>query len=354
MLPPRGRAHSHTRVQQSPLSPGEALVRIVRSESEESVHRGHVIVMEGTRRRAFAGDPGRRVFARSTVKPMQALVGFTSGAVDAFHLSPRSIAVASASHNAEADHLEAVLSLLESAGIDASYLSCGGHYSLSARVARDQRAPAGGPPPIWCNCSGKHAMMLAAAKALGAPLEGYLEARHPVQADIADRICELCEVGAEDISFAVDGCGAPAPHLTMTALARGFVRLATAANEHGGLSRGAQAIFDAMRQFPLLVAGTGRFDTELMVAGAGHVIAKCGAEGLHAVTVPARELAIVVKVDDGSDRGYRGVVIELLRRLGVLSDDTADALRERHAAPVLRNHAGAAVGALHIEVPELD
>ena len=99
-----------------------------------------------------------------------------------------------------------------------------------------------------------------------------------------------------------------------------------------------------MRTHPEMVAGEERFDTDLMLAAKGRVIAKAGAEGVHVTAIPDRRSALAIKVDDGADRGYRVVVIEILRRLSVLADTEADELRARHAPAVQKNLAGRPVG----------
>ena len=113
----------------------------------------------------------------------------------------------------------------------------------------------------------------------------------------------------------------------------------------------ARRLVDAMRAHPEMVAGEGRFDTELMRAGAGRFVAKGGAEGVHIVAVPERGLGLVVKVDDGSDRGYRLVVVEVLRRLGLLTDAAAATLAERQGQKTQKNFAGRAVGDLEMQLP---
>ena len=53
----------------------EPLVRVVRSGFRESVHLGHVAVCDADGRLVVAlGDPDHRVFARSSMKPLQAAV----------------------------------------------------------------------------------------------------------------------------------------------------------------------------------------------------------------------------------------------------------------------------------------
>jgi L-asparaginase II len=106
----------------------------------------------------------------------------------------------------------------------------------------------------------------------------------------------------------VDGCGAPLCGMTLTGLARSFLRLA----EEAGPAR---VVADAMQDYPFFVAGTGREDTELMIE-LPPSLAKAGAEGVHAAAVPGLG-AVVVKIDDGNERARMPVVVAGLRRLGL-------------------------------------
>ena len=95
---------------------------------------------------------------------------------------------------------------------------------------------AGHPPsPVAMNCSGKHAAMLATCVANGWPLDTYLEADHPLQQAVRDTVADVA--GEQIAAVGVDGCGAPLFALTLTALARAFSRIATAAAGHGGGAR---------------------------------------------------------------------------------------------------------------------
>jgi L-asparaginase II len=72
---------------------------------------------------------------------------------------------------------------------------------------------------------------------------------------------------------------------------------------------------------------------------------------VHVVAVPERRMGIAIKVDDGSDRGYRLVVIELLRRLGLLTDPEAAGLAERQGQKTQKNFSGREVGDLEMLLP---
>ena len=99
----------------------EPLVRVVRTGLEESVHGGHVAVFDSRGRcTAWAGDPERTVFSRSSMKPLQASVSISVAGDDDLTLSE--IAVMCASHNGEPVHVETVERVLRRARVGDSSL----------------------------------------------------------------------------------------------------------------------------------------------------------------------------------------------------------------------------------------
>src|SRR5205814_4319058 len=109
------------------------------------------------------------------------------------------------------------------------------------------------PLAFFNNCSGKHAGMLAAARALGAPLETYLEPTHPVQQRIVGEIAEFSGAAADQVRYGVDGCSAPTAAVPLTAMARRFAVLVCSSEEIP------RSIVAAMTTLPFLVGGTDRF-----------------------------------------------------------------------------------------------
>ena len=105
-----------------------------------------------------------------------------------------------------------------------------------------------------------------------------------------------------------------------------------------------------MTTFPELIGGsTDRLDTEMMRAAAGRLISKVGAEGVYTVGVlPCddwpRGFGLALKIEDGDDHRARPtVVIESLRQLGVLVDDSLEAVA-RYAFFPVRNRRDEMVG----------
>jgi L-asparaginase II len=309
------------------------------------------VLWEGERVRAALGDPNRIVFYRSSSKPLQALVGVHGGAADAFRLSDDELALATGSHSGADVHVTAARSLLAKAGVPESALGCGGHWSIDADVAQQQRRTGGRPAAVLSNCSGKHALMLAGAKHRGASLNDYLSPDHPHQRQIRADVAAFAGVPAADVAVSIDGCSAPTFALPLAAAARSVARLAQPKGVPEPLARAATRIVAAMLAHPEMVAGEGRFDTDLMRTARGRIVAKGGAEGVHIVAVPDLGLGLAVKVDDGSDRGYRLVVIEILRRLKIVSDVEAAGLAERQGQKTQKNFAGREVGDLEMLLP---
>jgi len=99
----------------------------------------------------------------------------------------------------------------------------------------------------------------------------------------------------------------------------------------------------AMVNNPQYVAGTGRFDTDLMRAAFPNVACKGGAEGFHASADVRQGLGMCVKVADGNSRAISPFVVERLSALRTLGPSEA-ALLEKHRHPQVTNHAGAIVG----------
>ena len=89
-------------------------------------------------------------------------------------------------------------------------------------------------------------------------------------------------------------------------------------------------------------------------AGPGRAFAKNGAEGVYVVALapdPARRrwpeaLGIAVKIDDGAERGYQPVIVEVLRRLGALPDPVPPALAAFWRVPI-QNTQNREVGSVH-------
>ncbi len=327
------------------------LTRVYRGDEIESVHCGAYVLLRGDAVAESGGDVDQIVFYRSASKPLQALVAITSGAAEQFGFDDEVLALAAGSHSGTPAHIKVAAAMLDAAGIPQSALRCGGHWPFDEASRRAARAEQSKPPAIFSNCSGKHAAMLAAAKALGAPLEGYCEPDHPVQRLIRDHIAALADVARGAVRVHIDGCSAPTFALPLEAAARSMQRLGHPVGVPEALADAARRVSRAMLRHPQMVGGPERFDTELMARTTEPMLAKAGAEGVHATVLPDRNAALFVKVQDGSDRGYRRFVIETLKRHGYVTAAEAEMIEPGLCPAVLTNHAGVAVGRVEVVAP---
>jgi L-asparaginase II len=290
---------------------GAVLLRLVRNGVVESVHRGHVVVCSPDGEVVAAlGVPDRSTYVRSAVKPFQALAVLEMLTEAGIEMDVDALAIACASHDGtDAQQIETAR-LLAEAGLDESALQCPPAMPRDVFAQTAQRTPTS----LAHNCSGKHAGFLWATVAGGHDPAAYLEVASPIQSRARDRLEDAC--GAVPQGPGIDGCGAPAYLLPLSALATGFARLAAGASPPLTRAR------DAMRARPLLVGGPHCVDTALMRADSG-VVAKRGAEAVFAAGVLRgdRSLGVAVKIEDGGARADGPVAATLLRALGYTVPD---------------------------------
>ncbi|HET9251868.1 MAG TPA: asparaginase [Candidatus Eisenbacteria bacterium] len=324
----------------------DPLVRVMRGGRVESVHRGHVAVVDSSGRLlAWAGEPRLLVFPRSAYKPFQAVPLVESGAWDRSGLGDDALALVAGSHSGTDRHAEVARSILLAAQADESALRCGSHPPYDDATAAALRARGEDPAPIRHNCSGKHAGMLLLARHLGAPLASYVDPGHPVQRRIFERFAEILGEPWVDPEPAIDGCSAPTPRMPLSTLAHAFSLLASGRDARGKEVPALARIRDAMRRHPDMVAGEGRLDTLLLRALPG-AVAKAGAEGVHATGIPDRGIGIAVKIEDGTRRALGPAVTSTLTALGLIGARETATLAQ-HVGDRLRNFAGLEVGAVH-------
>jgi L-asparaginase II len=158
------------------------LVEVTRGSQVESRHRAAVAVVDTSGAVVLsAGDTGRAVYARSAIKSLQAIALVESGAADAFAVSDVELAMACASHNGEARHVETATAWLARLGLSVDDLECGTQLPGHEPALIALLASGGAATAAHNNCSGKHCGFLTLARHLGVPTKGYVTYEHPVQ-----------------------------------------------------------------------------------------------------------------------------------------------------------------------------
>ena len=306
------------------MSALESVVEVTRGAVVESRHRVHVAVVDADNTlRAFAGDPELVTFWRSSAKPIQALAVVDDGAYDRFGFTPEELALVCGSHSGTPAHVRVAESILEKIGLTAEALACGPHAPFDAEARRALEEQGLEPVRLHNNCSGKHAGMMAVARARGWDPEGYHLVEHPVQARLLTEVARWTQLPAEAIGLGVDGCGVVCYAVPLSRMALAYASLAAAARRG---ERAPATVVEAMAAHPEMVAGEGRICTAISRVTEGRVFAKMGAEGVYCVGVPGAELGIALKVEDGSMRAIAPAVAGVLRELDLISEDDFGAL----------------------------
>ena len=318
------------------------LVEVWRGGAVESRHRGAAVVMDSDGNAILAwGDGGAPVFPRSAIKPVQALALLETGAAARFDVSAAELALASSSHNGEDAHVDAVHAWLARMGLGDDALECGAHAPYLGAADAAMRAAGRTPTRAHNNCSGKHAGMLATALAMGVSPRGYSQAEHPVQRRVRDILSEMSGHDHTRAEMGIDGCGIPTYATPLASLARAIAHVADPRRLAPARADAVARIRRAVAAHPHMVAGTGRFCTQIMTAAGEAILVKTGAEGVFAAALPGRGLGIALKIDDGATRASECAMASLLLHLvpGV-ANDALDA----YARKPLANWAGTRVG----------
>ncbi|WP_102273691.1 asparaginase [Cytobacillus massiliigabonensis] len=322
------------------------LVDVYRGRRIESSHCGHIAVVNSTGELLYsAGDPYRVTYARSSVKPIQAIPVVETGAADYYELSAPDLSLCCASHSGEAQHTDRVQSILKRAGMNDEALQCGTHIPHAQDTYKSLLAQGKDLTPLYNNCSGKHSGMLITAKFMDETVEDYYLPDHPVQQRILQTISEVTDYPLEKIEIGTDGCGVPVHALPLERLAYGFARMADSKTLGEKRASAVNRITEAMMDYPEMVGGTGRFCTDFMKESNGRLFGKAGAEGVYLIGDKETGIGIAIKMEDGNGRAVYPAALETLRQAGLMGEDQINRLMH-HYRPVLKNARQESIGEL--------
>ena len=333
------------------------LVEVWRGNAVESEHAGAIAIVDaGGAVLAQLGDIERAIFPRSAVKALQALPLVESDAADRLALNDDELAIACASHNGEPEHVRTAAGMLAKAGVDAGVLECGAHWPYHEATSRALAARGETPTALNNNCSGKHAAFVCLACGLmgwndqGLNLrqyvKGYVSPEHPVMREVTDALESTTGFDLSKTARGTDGCSIPTYAIPLRHLAHAFARFGTGIGLREGQARAARRLRQAVANSPFMVAGTGRFDTDVMQRLGERVFCKVGAEGVYCAALPERGLGVAIKMSDGNNaRAAEVVMAAVIEAMLPLDDEQAQFMRG-HSEATLRNWNGIEVGAL--------
>ena len=288
------------------------LIEVTRGTIVESIHFGAFAVVDSTGKLlATYGDPETYTFLRSSAKPFQALPFIERKGVEHFGLTERELALICASHTGTDEHLRVVSGLQQKIGIREDQLLCGRHPVSDEPTAEAMLLRGEQPRINRHNCSGKHSGMLAHAKMRNLSLDDYIQKEHLVQQTILKAFSEMCDLDPAKVEVGIDGCSVPTFAVPLKQAAYAIAKLCEPPHMEQDRSEACKKITHAMTSNPDMVAGPGRFDTDLMTVAGGRILSKAGAEGYQVVGLMPGALGagspgigIALKVSDGDLGGH--------------------------------------------------
>ena len=294
-------------VNSKPINPPLEVI-LKRNSIIESRHIVHAVITDKDGRvRMHAGNHSFETFIRSSLKPFQVLICLSCGNSKSIDANTRSIAIACGSHSGSVFQAREAFKLLWDSSIDINNLKC--------------PVPKGMKSNLQHNCSGKHSAFLVTCKRMGWPITNYLDINHPLQRKIKKKLGELLLIAPEEIISAVDNCGAPTFYLKISQMALLYARLGFEDSPEF------MKIKTSISSYPELIAGKGKFDTELIMRSKGQLISKGGGEGVQCITRIGEGIGIAIKVEDGSKRAKHAVALHILKKLEWISPSCFEELQ---------------------------
>ncbi len=285
---------------------GEVLAKVTRGDLVESLHLGHLIVLNPDGSTYLSkGSPELPIYPRSAIKSLQAAAMLKAG----LKVEENELAIICASHSGSQLHIDLVTKMLTLRGISTSQLKNAIDKPLGEKEIISWGDSA--PSQLAQNCSGKHAGMLITCQQNGWDMNTYLDLDHPLQVAVKNEIEKLS--GEKVSATSVDGCGAPLFAISLNGLAKAISNLVNSKeNLH-------QQIVSACMKYPELVAGDGRLTTRMMQAVPG-LFMKEGAEGVQVCALSDGRV-VAIKIIDGSWRPVAPIIMEIFKRWNVEMPD---------------------------------
>ncbi len=293
-------------------------VHVYRGQHLESWHSVSAVVVDAKGNKIASYGDVKKIFPRSSIKPLQALPVILSGARDKFNLSEEELVLCCASHSGEEKHVRHVSNWLHRSGLNESQFECGAHPPMQALeiVAYLQHNKS----PLYNNCSGKHTGMLCTALALNVPTLHYTDFHHPVQKNIRSILEDFCEETLTESNSATDGCSIPTYYQSFDSLALAMAKFGAKNHSNSKINDACKLIFESIIKNPYFLAGSERYCTKMTEALNQKAFVKIGAEGVMFACVPNQQLGIAVKCHDGNARAAESAMSWVLKDLCLLSE----------------------------------
>jgi L-asparaginase II len=251
-------------------------------------------------------------FPRSAVKPMQVMPLLIEASKQNVEFNLKEIALFSSSHSGQREHTDFIDSVANKFLINLENLECGPQRPFHEETADLLIRQGKNFTNLHNNCSGKHLSMLIFSKLLGEDQNEYCQLSHKTQEVIKNYFIEIFDT--KDIGFGIDGCGLPAIKLKVSNFLNSIQKMQDSNN-----SKIWNNVFKAYMQYPIIIGGEQRTDTNIIINSKQDLMAKSGAEGV--LFVSNNNESLVFNCRDGSKRGVDLAATSYLHKIGWISKE---------------------------------
>jgi len=295
---------------------------VYRGEIVESKHEAICLIKDISNRDVLSiNNDNRLVYPRSAIKIFQALPFINSNAYDIFNLSEENIAISCSSHTGEPQHIHVLKNWLNKTGIKLNQIKCGIHNPLNEQSSNNLFLSGKQPSQLHNNCSGKHLGMISGCLANKMKIDNYIDPNHPYQKLIRHLLEDFMESKIHNKCIGTDGCGAPQYAFRFNNIATSMINLIKETESKNLYSSAIKKILASINKFPLLIGGHNRFDSDVIKSTKGRIFCKGGAEGVFLFADFTKKIGGVVKILDGNSRAVPSIVMQVLLKLKLLSEN---------------------------------
>ena len=317
------------------------LAKEYRGETLDLTHQGYLVIVDENSKVLYSvGDADDIVFYRSASKPLQALPVIARGLDEKYGISEEESVIFAGSHAGEPCHVSALESIFRKAGLSEDMLVMNPATPAYA-PANEDRIRRGLPPRrFYHNCAGKHAALMLLQRELGGEVRDYWRMGAPAQLEVQRTIETMSET--DQVKLGVDGCGVPVFAVPVRCVANAFKNMVAPESIPDAALRAAVTRFaPRIHRYPWMMRGTGYLCS--LINYDPNILGKGGANGVYGFALKREKLGVSFKLADGTEHLWPMIVLEVLKGLGCLSEETRQRLETLHPYQIYNDN-GTLVG----------
>ena len=323
---------------------------VYRGKLVESEHKALCLVKNISNNDILpTNENNQLVYPRSAIKIFQAIPFINSNAQILFNLNKKNIAISCSSHSGEPQHIYVLNKWLKKINLNIEQLKCGIHNPLDEHSSNNLLISGEKPSQLHNNCSGKHLGIISGCLANKMKINNYIDFNHPYQKLIRDTLENFMEFKIQKKYIGIDGCQLPQYAFPCSNIATSMVNLIKTKESKNKYSISIKKILSAINEFPLLIGGRNRFDSDVIKSTKGRIFCKGGAEGVFLFADFNKKIGGVIKILDGNNRAIPSIAMKIFLKLKLLSKNESKELNN-WTIQKLFNHANKQVGKITAEL----